>query len=67
MPKDRLQEFYVEATVKIQTNAIVRAASLAEAVEKAKALDATDFVTILGDYQDGALVVTGVHAPYESL
>jgi hypothetical protein len=54
--------FSVFGKLTLDISVDIGAESLADAVDKAKALDVDDFVEILGSYNDGALVVEGVHA-----
>ena len=56
----RLQAFTVQATVEIQCSIDIRAESLEDAIEKARTLKETDFVTVLDAYNDGSLTITGI-------
>lgn len=55
-----LPEFSVEAKVTVLTSVYIVAEDMADAVEKAKALDVLDFVKVKGDHNDSKLQVVGV-------
>ena len=56
----RLKSFTVMAKVHIDCGISIRAESLEDALDKSKNLGETDFVTVLGDFNDGKLSITGV-------
>lgn len=56
----RLQPFTVYATVEIQCGIEIKAESLDDAVIASHELRETDFVDVLGDYNDGKLKITGI-------
>lgn len=56
----KMKTYTVWGKVTIDTTVSIEAESLADAVERSKELKETDFVKILGEYNDGALRITGV-------
>ena len=58
---NRLKSFTVMAKVEIECNISVRAESLADAIDKSASLKETDFVDILGDFNDGKLKIIGCY------
>ena len=51
--------YTIQAKLNLEVGIEVKAASLEAAVETAKTLKEEDFVTILGDYMDGDVQITG--------
>lgn len=58
----RLQSYSVYANIEIECAIDIRAESLEDAVDKARTLKETDFVTVLGEFCDGGLVIKGMLA-----
>jgi len=58
--KEKLKTFGVWAKCNNQVIVEVSAKTLEEAVEKAKALDEDQFISINGEYVDGSFKLTGV-------
>ena len=61
MSKNKARSFYVEGRIGLSVGLEVRATSLDEANEKAKALALKDFVEILGDHNDSNFRIAGVY------
>jgi len=53
--------YIIYGKLMVDTTVSLAAASLADAVEQAKALDVHDFVEILGEHNDSSLKVYGVY------
>ncbi len=58
--KNTLKSFNVGAYIHVWCATSVKAATLAEATELASKLELTDFVNILGSYNDGRLQIIQV-------
>jgi hypothetical protein len=65
--KTTKKKYSVYATLHMQICIEVEAESMADALEKSKALKEADFVHIQGDYTDGSMEITGLYAPWENL
>lgn len=55
-----LKTFNVMAKLKLECGIDIKAASLEDAVEQARKLKATDFVEVIGDFNDSSIEVFGV-------
>jgi len=55
-----LKEFYIGARITLSTDCVISAASMEEALEKAKTLDIHDFVTLLGNHNDSSLEIDSI-------
>lgn len=56
MAKKTLETFNISANLKLTVSVQIEAQDFYEAIEKAKGLGVTDFVNILGDFDDGEIV-----------
>jgi hypothetical protein len=61
MANSKLREFTIYGWVQVLTDVKVRAASFEEAAQEASKLKETDFVTLAGDFMDGAVVIEGIY------
>jgi hypothetical protein len=61
MKKPTLKSFEIMAKVEVDCSITIDAASLEDALMKAKDLKEDDFVNIIGDWIDGSLDVYGVY------
>ncbi len=59
MASSKIKSFYVMAKLQIDCNITIKAASLEDAVEQSKKLKEKDFVTVLGEFNDGNLAIYG--------
>jgi len=53
------KSFSIYATLTVDVGVDIQANSLSDAIERSKELEVTDFITILGEYNDGKLKITG--------
>jgi len=60
MPKKTHREFYIEGRMCLTVGITISAKSLEDAFTRAKDLQITDFVDILGDHCDSTFAVSGV-------
>lgn len=58
--KPTTQTYTIQATLRLQLTVDIQAQSLEAALESAKQLKEKDFCTILGDYYDGEMEITGL-------
>jgi hypothetical protein len=56
-----MKTFQVSAKLKLFVTTEVQAKSLEEALEKSRTFKEQEFVTILGDYLDGSMEITGIY------
>lgn len=61
MAKTQNRNFEIQAKLSLLATKTISAQSLEDALEEAKSLTETDFVTFLGDFVDGKLCITGVY------
>lgn len=54
--KKTLETFNISANLKLQVSVNIEAKDFYEAIEKAKELTITDFVTIEGSFDDGEII-----------
>lgn len=63
----RKKTYNVTAKLLLEVNIQISANSLEDAVNESKTLRETDFVKILGDYNNGDMKVNGVFEEYKSI
>ena len=56
-----MKTFQVSAKLDLFVSTEIQAKSLEEALEKARKFKEQEFVTILGDYLDGNMEITGIY------
>lgn len=65
--KVKTKTFNVTARLGLEVNIEISASSLEDAVQKSKNLTHTDFVDILGDFNDGEMKINGVFETYSEI
>ena len=67
MASKKQKEFYIEARIIVDTNILVKAESLEDALTKSKEMDMGDFLDLYGDNNESSIQIRGVFSKYESL
>lgn len=67
MGKSKNKTFHVNGRLALEVCIPIIAESLENAIEKSKSLKETDFVDILGDFNDGEMRVTGIFEEYKKI
>lgn len=63
----KLNTFYINARLGLDLTIEIKAADLDAAVEVSKTLKEEDFVTILGDWNEGNIKITGIFEEYKNI
>ncbi len=67
MAKSKKQTFYVNGRLALEVCIPIVASSLEDAIQQSQDLKETDFVEILGVFNDGEMKISGVFEEYTKL